>query len=77
MPRFYFDIFSDGHMKDRDEVGQELRDRQAAWEVITRYAADSLRDLDGDLRCDTDWRFEVRAPDGARILHVTIRSGQN
>ena len=77
MPKFYFDVCNGGRVDDRDDIGQDLRDRHAAWEMATRYAGDSLRDLDGDLPLDTDWRLEVRAQDGARIFHITVRASQS
>ncbi|MGY8709277.1 hypothetical protein RAD16_26340 [Bradyrhizobium sp. 18BD] len=61
-------------MSDRDDLGQELPDREAAWEVATRYAADSLRDLDGELQPDDDWRLEVQTEDGACIFQISIRA---
>ena len=76
MPRFYFDISNGHRLNDRDDLGQELPDRQAAWAIATRYAGDSLRDIDGDLEADTDWRLEVRTEDGARIFQISIRASQ-
>jgi hypothetical protein len=77
MPRYYFDICSSGRMDDRDDIGQDLRDQYAAWEMATRYAGESLRDLDGGLRFDTDWRLEVRAQNGTCIFQITVRATQS
>ena len=74
MPRFYFNVCCGDRLNDRDELGQELPDRRAAWEVATRYAGDSLRDLDGDLQPDDDWRLEVQTEDGARVFQISIRA---
>ena len=74
MPRFYFNISSDTRLSDRDALGQELPDRQAAWEIATRYAGDSLRDLDGVLQPDHDWRLDVQTEDGVRVFQILIRA---
>ena len=76
MTRYYFNLSDGSRLSDRDDVGQELPDRHAAWEVATRYAGDSLRDLDGDLKLDTDWRLEVQTEDGARVFQISIRASQ-
>jgi hypothetical protein len=76
MPRFYFDVCSGGRIDDRDDVGQDLRDQHAAWEMATRYAGDSLRDLDGDLQPDTDWQVRVRGQNGACIFQITVRGSR-
>lgn len=76
MPRFYFNLSDGNRWNDRDDLGQELPDQQAAWAIAIRYASDSLRDLDGDLQPDTDWRLEVRTEDGARVFQVSIRASQ-
>jgi hypothetical protein len=61
---------------DHDEVGQELPDRDAAWDVATRYAGDSLRDLDGGLRPGADWRLEVLGERNDRIVQITIKANE-
>ena len=74
MPRFYFNVRNGDRLNDHDELGQELPDPRAAWEIATRYAGDSLRDLDGDLLPDDDWRLEVQTEDGARVFQISIRA---
>lgn len=76
MPRFYFNVSNGARLNDRDDLGQELPDRRSAWEIATRYTADSLRDLDGGLQPDDDWRLEVRSEDGARVFQILIRASQ-
>jgi hypothetical protein len=76
MPRYFFNIFSGGGIDHRDEVGEELPDRAAAWETATRYAADSLRDLDGKLRIDTDWRLEVVRDDASVVFQITVHADE-
>lgn len=77
MTRYFFNLCDGNRTRDKDEVGQELPDRKAAWEVATRYAGDSLRDLDGDLQPDLDWRLEVQTEDGTRIFQISIRASQS
>ena len=76
MPRFYFNVRNGDRLTDRDDLGQELPDQRAAWEFATRYAGESLRDLDGDLQPDDDWRLEVQTEDGARVFEILIRASQ-
>lgn len=50
MPRYFFNV-RDGIVAPHiDDLGEELRDHKAAWDTAVRYAGDSLRDLDGQLR---------------------------
>jgi hypothetical protein len=44
--------------------------------MATRYAADSLRDLDGKLRTDTDWRLEVVGDDASRVFQIIIHADE-
>ena len=77
MTRYFFNLCDGSRFSDRDDVGQELPDRETAWEVATRYAGDSLRDLDGDLKPDSDWRLEVQTEDGARVFQISIRASSS
>ena len=74
MPRFFFNVRNGDRLNARDDVGQELPDRRAAWEMATRYAGDSLRDLDGDLQPDDDWRLDVQTEDGACVFQIVVRA---
>ncbi|MBB5055111.1 hypothetical protein HNQ36_005122 [Afipia massiliensis] len=58
MPRYYFNIFhgSDAHW---DHEGEELPDRDAAWEEATKVAGETIKDLDGKLALGRPWRLEV------------------
>jgi len=76
MPRYYFNIRTGDQLSDRDDLGEELPDQEAAWEIATRYAGESLRDLDGDLRPGNDWQLEVQAENGARVFQILIRASQ-
>ncbi len=74
MPRFYFNVSSGARVRDQDDLGKELPDQEAAWEVATRYAGESLRDLDGDLRPGDDWMLDVQSETGARVFQILIRA---
>ena len=74
MPRYFFNIFNGDDIDHRDDVGEDLPSLEAAWETATRFAADSLRDLDGKLRIDADWRLEVVREDTARVFQITIHA---
>jgi hypothetical protein len=58
MTLYYFHTFDDETPSHLDDVGEELPTREAAWEMATRYAAECLRDLDGKLRINHQWRLE-------------------
>jgi Domain of unknown function (DUF6894) len=51
-----------------------LPHRAAAWDAATRYAGDSLRDLDGALRLNEDWRLLVLAEDQTGLFQIIIRA---
>jgi len=74
MARYYFNTFNGRTLTYRDEVGQELPTREAAWETATRFAADCLRDLDGKLRFNQEWRLEVLADDGSCVFQIVIHA---
>lgn len=72
MPRYFFNTFDSESRSHVDDVGEELPNREAAWEAATRYAADVLRDLDGALRHGHDWRLEVLKEDRSRVFQITV-----
>lgn len=59
MPRYFFNVFNGQGDEYVDDIGEHLPDRAAAWEIATRYAGESLRDLNGRLTPDRIWRLEV------------------
>jgi Domain of unknown function (DUF6894) len=74
MARYYFNTFDGDTPSHEDEVGEDLPTREAAWETATRFAAECLRDLDGKLRSDRDWRLEVTRADRSRVFQITIHA---
>ena len=57
MPRYFFNVYHERF--DPDEVGEELPDRQAAWDEATKTAGQILQDLNGRFEPGSDWRMEV------------------
>ncbi|WP_375775999.1 hypothetical protein ACE103_30075 [Bradyrhizobium sp. ma5] len=57
MPQYFFHVYHDS--PSRDDVGEELPDRHAAWKEATAIAGETLKYLDGTLKPGHDWRLEV------------------
>ena len=57
MPRYFFHIHHD--RIERDDVGEELADKHAAWQEATITAGQILQGIDGKLTPDREWRMEV------------------
>lgn len=55
-----------------DDLGEELQDHNAAWQTAVRYAADSLRDLDGQLRPNAEWRLDVLSDRKALLFQIVV-----
>lgn len=72
MPRYFFNIFNGQRDQYIDDIGEHLPDRAAAWEIATRYAGESLRDLDGRLTPDRIWRLEVTGEDKKRLFQISV-----
>jgi hypothetical protein len=73
MPLYFFDIH---HGKtDIDLHGEDLPDANAAWKEATVIAGDILKNIDGSLTPEHDWRMEVtdefRNP--LFVLHIAAR----
>ena len=73
MPLYFFDIHHD--KTDIDLEGEHLTDQHAAWKEATVVAGDILKNLDGKLKPEHDWRMEVT--DEFRnilfVLHIAAR----
>ena len=67
MPRYFFNVYHD--RSERDEIGEELPDRQAAWKEATITAGQILQSLNGKLQPGCDWRMEV-TDEFASLLYV-------
>ena len=73
MPRFYFHVRNGAQLSHTDEVGEELADANAAWKLAISYAGEILRDLDGKLKPEADWRLEVISENGHPVCSVFVR----
>ena len=74
MPKYFFNIFNGQHAEHIDDIGEHLPDGTAAWEIATRYAGESLRDLDGRLTPDRIWRLEVTGENKKRLFQITVHA---
>lgn len=75
MPKYFFNVYS-GPNAFRDEVGEELPDRHAAWREATSSAGESLKDLDGRLKPGTEWRMEVLDEFGNCLYRLTVHGAK-
>ena len=57
---------------DEAPTNAELPDDDAAWAEAIRLSGEILRDLDGDLPADTDWRLSVTGAQGRPIATVVL-----
>jgi hypothetical protein len=57
MPRYFFHIIHE--RTEIDDVGEELRDKHAAWKEATVTAGQMLQGIDGKLKPGRGWRMEV------------------
>lgn len=57
MPRYFFHIIHE--RTEIDDVGEELRDKHAAWKEAAVTAGQMLQGIDGKLKPGRDWRMEV------------------
>ena len=57
MPRYFFHITHE--RTEIDDVGEELRDKHAAWKEATVTAGQMLQGIDGKLKPGRGWRMEV------------------
>jgi hypothetical protein len=66
LPRFHFHIH-DG--VDRpDPEGTEFPDLHAAWSEAVRACGEMLREIDGELDRNTEWRMDVTDEAGQALL---------
>lgn len=63
MPRYFFHVTQDDPQKT-DTVGLLLPDRKAAWAEAIAAWGDMLKDLDGNLSIDNEWKMEVQDEEG-------------
>jgi hypothetical protein len=59
-----------------DEVGEELRDNEAAWRQATVVAGEIFKDVDGKFRPGQDWALEVTDEANKPIYVIKIEARQ-
>jgi hypothetical protein len=70
MPLYTFATTHNGKVMDADEP-LDLRDITAAWHEATKFAGETLRDMDGGLAPNTTWSLEIRE-DGKPVRTIRI-----
>jgi hypothetical protein len=58
MPRYFFSITHGNQHRDHEE-GLELADDHAAWVEATSACGEMLKDIDGKLLPNKEWRMDV------------------
>ena len=79
MPRYHFNVH-DG-VDQPDSEGSEFPDRDAAWSEAVRCCGEMLKDVDGRLERNAEWRMNVTDENGEAVFtlrfvgteHVTDR----
>jgi hypothetical protein len=74
MPRYFFDVIQNGHAGLADEDGIELPDDDAAWAEATGSCGQMIRDLDGALPTNSEWRMDVANADGSVVFRLHFRA---
>ena len=72
MPGYFFNVYNGEQAVHLDRDGEELADRNAAWEEATRSTGLSIRDLDGRLKPGVEWRLEVTDEFANRICSIRV-----
>jgi hypothetical protein len=70
VPRYYFHVSypEDAHWVDAE--GVELTDEDAAWQEATIACGQMIRDMDGALQQNTQWRMHVTDAGGATLFRL-------
>ena len=58
MPRYFFSTSHGDRKNDREEA-LELADDHAAWSETTAACGEILKDIDGNLTPNVEWRMDV------------------
>ena len=59
-----------------DDMGEELRDDEAAWHEATLVAGEIFNDIDGNFRPDREWSLEVSDEQGKPLYSIHIMSNK-
>ena len=74
MPRYYFHVYHNGEPASTDAEGVELAGDDAAFAEATGSCGQMIRDLDGALAVNTDWRMEVANAYGTTLYRLVFRA---
>lgn len=72
MPRYHFN--TEGLRGGPDDIGEELRDDEAAWREATLVAGEIFKDIDGKFRPDQEWSLEVTDAHRKPLYSIQINS---
>jgi len=72
MPRYHFN--TEGLRGGPDDIGEELRDDEAAWHEATLVAGEIFKDIDGKFRPDEEWSLEVTDEQRKPLYAIRINS---
>ena len=72
MPRFFFHIHRGTLMRDLE--GKSLPSVKAAWDHGVRACGELIRDLDGALEPECEWRVEVSDEKGATLFRLRFKA---
>jgi hypothetical protein len=71
MPRFHFKTRY-GTEDREDPEGTELKDLKAAWSEATRATGEILKEIDGSLEPDREWRMDVSNDTGQELFSLRL-----
>src|ERR1700710_3063023 len=74
MPKYFFKVTGD--LPIHDEIGEDLRDNEAAWEEATLIAGELFYKIDGKFRPGQTWSLEVQNETNQPIFLLRIVSEQ-
>lgn len=70
MPLYYFSTIHEDGCNDRDDP-IDLPDNKAAWGQATTAFGEMLKEIDGDLKPNTEWRLDVK--DEFQVLIFSLK----
>ena len=71
MPRYFFSI-THGERRQDHEDALELPDDRAAWEEATSACGELLKDADGKLKPNQEWRMDVNDENQELIFSLML-----
>jgi hypothetical protein len=71
VPRFHFKTLHGAEGHD-DPEGMELNDLKTAWKEATRATGEILKDIDGSLEPEREWRMDVTDDAGQALFSLRL-----